>query len=130
LEEQIVLIRVPTVMSAQSKTLRKEGVPGKKFVVRYVTTDDVILADEFGMTTRVRKEVSVVAWVTRVIEVAERQAVVAPLEPGYRHCNILVDLPLLNALGVRVGDYVLVEEPEDVGRRHYRTAAAWRLHTD
>ena len=27
-----------------------------------------------------------------------------------------------------VGDYVLVEEPQDVGRRYYRTAAAWRLH--
>jgi hypothetical protein len=116
-------------MSAQSKTLRKEEVPGKKFVVRYVATEDVILADEFGMTTRVRKEVSVVAWVTKVVEAASDAAVLAPLEPGYRHCNILVGLPLLNALGVRVGDYVLVEEPEDVGRRYYRTAAAWRLHT-
>jgi hypothetical protein len=123
-----MLIKVPTIMSAQSRTLRKEEVPGKQFVVRHVATNDVILADEFGMTTRVRKEVSVVAWVTKVVEVAQGQAVLAPLEPGYRHCNILVDLPLLNALGVRVGDYVLVEEPVDVGRRYYRTAAAWRLH--
>jgi hypothetical protein len=115
-------------MNTRTETLRKKEIPGKRFVCRFVATEELFLADEFGMMKRVIKETAIVAWVTKVIEVASDAAVVAPLEPGYRHCNILVDLPLLNALGVRVGDYVLVEEPQDVGRRYYRTAAAWRLH--
>jgi hypothetical protein len=65
----------------------------------------------------------------REVDKGERAAVAALESPGHRHVMALIDLDrdLRNARDLSPGDFVLLYQPKNTGRRYHVTRAAWLL---